>query len=137
MSRSGKLVSRLFSVRNIYGKKFPSQKLFLLKAIDKEKPTSKKDVQVYHSVLLFLVAYPDNRSVYTQAIFSLQQLHLHIQSNKRLRDSLYNSGITNTQLCAAYSFEMVKWMRTNYKKNIRIQSFEAGEAQIQAILSVV
>jgi len=112
MRKAGKLVSQLFSIRNSYGKKFPTQKLFLLKAMDKEKPTSKKDVQVYHSVLLFLIAYPDNRSVYTQAISSLQQLHLHIQSHKKLRDSLYNSGITNTQLCAAYSFEMVKWMRS-------------------------
>ena len=137
MSRSGKLVSQLFSVRNSYGKEFPSQKLFLLKAIDKEKPTSKKDVQLYYSVLLFLIAYPDNRSVYIQATSSLQQLHLHIQSHKRLRDSLYNSGITNTQLCAAYSFEMVKWLRSTYKKNIRISSFEAGEVQIQFILSVV
>ena len=137
MSKPGKVVSQLFSVRNSYGKEFPSQKLFLLKAIDKKKPTSKKDVQLYYSVLLFLIAYPDNRSVYTQAIYSLQQLHLHIQSHKRLRDSLYNSGITNTQLCAAYSFEIVKWMRSTYKKNIRISSFEAGEAQIQFILSVV
>ena len=137
MSRYGKLVSQLFSVRNSYGKKFPTQKIFLLKAMDKEKPTSKKDVQVYHSVLLFLIAYPDNRSVYMQAISSLQQLHLHIQSHKKLRDSLYNSGITNTQLCAAYSFEMVKWMRATYKKNIRIRDFEAGEVQIQFILSVV
>jgi hypothetical protein len=86
MSRSGKLVSELFSVRNSYGKKNPIQKLSLLKAMDKEKPTSKKDVQVYHSVLLFLIAYPDNRSVYTQAISSLQQMHLHIQSHKKLRD---------------------------------------------------
>ena len=137
MRRSGKLLSQLFSVRNSYGKEFPSQKLFLLKAIDKERLASKKDVQVYHSVLLFLIAYPDNRSVYTQAISSLQQLYLHIQSHKRLRDSLYNTGITSTQLCAAYSFEMVKWMRATYKKNIRISFFGAGEAEIQFILSVV
>jgi hypothetical protein len=94
-------------------------------------------VELFHSVLLFIIAYPDNQAVYTQSSFFLQQLHLYIQSHKKLRDSLYNSGITNTQLCAAYSFEIVKWMRTTYKKNIRIQSFEAGEAQIQAILSVV
>ncbi|HJS54137.1 MAG TPA: hypothetical protein VJ765_06315, partial [Chitinophagaceae bacterium] len=137
MSKPGKLVSQLFSIRNSYGKEFSSQKLFLLKATDKEKPTSKKDVQLYYSVLLFLIAYPDNRAVYTQATFSLQQLHLHIQSHKRLRDSLYNTGIPNTQLCAAYGFEMVKWMRTNYEKKIRISSFEADEAQIQFILSVV
>jgi len=137
MSKAGKLVSRLFSIRNSYGKKFSSQKLYLLKAISNEKLTSKKDVQVFHSLLLFLIAYPDNQVVYTQSSIVLQQLHLYIQSHTKLRDGLYNSGITNTQLCAAYSFEMVKWMKATYKKNIRIQSFEASEAQIQAILSVV
>lgn len=137
MGKSGKLVSQLFSIRNSYGKKFSSQKLDLLKAISNEKLTNKKEVQLFHSVLLFLIAYPDNRSVYTQSSISLQQLHLYIQSYGRLRDSLYNTGITNTQLCAAYSFEIVKWLGTNYRKNIRISSFEAGEAQIQSVLSVV
>jgi hypothetical protein len=137
MSKAGKLVSQLFSIRNRYGKKISSQKLYLLKLISNEKLTGKKDVEFFHSLLLFLIAYPDNQAIYNQSSILLQQLHLYIQSHKKLRDSLYNSGITNTQLCAAYSFEMVKWMRTNYKKNIRIQSFEAGEAQIQAILSVV
>ena len=137
MSKAGKLVSQLFSIRHSYGKKFSSQKLYLLKAISNERLTGKKEVQVLHSVLLFLIAYPDDATVYTQSSILLQQLHLYIQSHTKLRDGLYNTGITNTQLCAAYSFEMVKWMRTSYKKNIRIQSFEAGEAQIQAILSVV
>ena len=112
MSKAGKLVSQLFSIRNSYGKKFSSQKLYLLKALSNEKLTSKKDIQVLHSVLLFLIAYPDDQVVYTQSSIFLQQLHLYIQSHKKLRDGLYNSGITNTQLCAAYSFEMVKWMRT-------------------------
>ena len=137
MSKAGKLVSQLFSIRDSYGRKSSSQKLYLLKAISKEKLTSKKNVELLHSVLLFLIAYPDNQAVYTQSSILLQQLQLYIYSHTKLRDGLYNSGITHTQLCAAYSFEMVKWMRTNYKENIRIQSFEAGEAQIQAILSVV
>ena len=137
MSKAGKLVSQLFSIRNRYGNGFSSQKLYLLKAISNEKLASKKDVELFHSTLLFLIAYPDGQAVYNQSSILLQQLHLYIRSHKKLRDGLYNSGITNTQLCAAYSFEMVKWMRTNYKKNIRIRSFEAAEAQIQAILSVV
>jgi hypothetical protein len=137
MSKSGKLVSQLFSIRNSYGKKFSPQKLDLLKAISNEKLTSKKEVQLFYTALLFLIAYPDNRSVYTQSLTSLRHLHSYIQAHKKLRDSLYNSGITNTQLCAAYSFEVVKWLRATYKKNIRIQSFEAGEAQIQSVLSVV
>ncbi|HEU4858266.1 MAG TPA: hypothetical protein VFT15_00455 [Chitinophagaceae bacterium] len=137
MSKAGQLVSQLFSIRNSYGKKFSSQKLDLLKAVSNEKLTSKKDVQLFHAVLLFLIAYPDDRSVYTLSSNLLRHLHSYIQTHKKLRDRLYNSGITNTQLCAAFSFEMVKWLRSNYKKNIRIRSFEAGDAQIQSVLSVV
>ena len=137
MSKAVRLISQLFSIRNSYGKKISSQKLHLLKAISNEKITGKKDIEILHSILLFLIAYPDNKAVYTQSSILLQQLHIYIKSHKSPRNSLYNSGITNTQLCAAYSFEMVKWLRATYKKNIRIQSFETSEAQIQAILSVV
>ena len=137
MSKAAKLISDLFTIRNTYGKKIASQKLQLLKAISDQKLTSKKDVKLFHDCLLFLIAYADNKEVYTQSSILLQQLQTYIQSHTRLRDSLYNSGITNTQLCAAYSFEMVKWMRATYKKNIRIQSFETNDAQIQAILLVV
>src|SRR4030095_7666565 len=105
MAKAGKLISQLFSIRNSYGKKSSSQKLYLLKAISKEKLASKKDVELLHSILLFLIAYPDNKAVYTQSSILLQQLYLYIRSHQKLRDGLYNSGITNTQLCAAYSFE--------------------------------
>ncbi len=137
MGKSGKLISQLFSIRNSYGMKYSPQKLILLEALSHEKLTGKKETQLLHSTLLFLIAYPDNQQIYTQASLLLQHLNLFIQAHKKLKDSLYNSGITNTQLCAAYSFEMTKWMRATYKKNIRISSFEAGEAQIQFILSVV
>ena len=137
MDKSGELVSQLFSIRNRYGKKYSSQKLYLIKAVSKEKLTSKKVVQLFQNTLLFLIAYPDNKLVYASASQTLQQLHSYIQSHRKLKDSLYNSGITNTQLCASYSFEMVKWLRATYKKNIRISSFEAGDTQIQFILSVV
>ena len=39
MSKAGNLVSKLFSIRNRYGKNFSSQKLNLLKAISTEKLT--------------------------------------------------------------------------------------------------
>ncbi len=137
MNRSGALISQLFSIRNHYGKETLLKKLRLLKAISNEKLISNKDVQIFHTILLFLIAHPDNRSVCSNACLSLQRLHQYIQSNKKLKDSLYNSGITNTQLCAAFSFDIVKWLRIKYKNNIRLSSFEAGEAQIQSILSVV
>ena len=137
MNKSGSMISQLFSIRNRYGEKFSSQKLNLLNALDKEKITSKKALQSYYDSLLFLLAYPDNRSVYQSAGQSLQQLQLYIQSHQNLKAGLYNSGITNTRLCAAFSFEIVKWLRSRHPNDIRFHSFEADDGQIQSILAVV
>ena len=137
MNKSGSKISQLFSIRNRYGKKFSSQKLNLLNALGKEKIKSKKALQSYYDTLLFLIAYPDNRSIYQLANQSLQQLQLYIQSHETIKERLYNSGITNTRLCAAFSFEIVKWLRWRHPNDIRFHSFEADDGQIQSILSVV
>ena len=86
---------------------------------------------------MFLAAYPDSKTVYSLSNQSLQQLSSYIQSNEKIRYSLYNTGITGTAVCAAYSFEIVKWLQTNYRDNIRLDSFEASDGQIQAILSAM
>jgi hypothetical protein len=137
MSKSGSLISQLFSIRNRYGRKFSSQKLNLLNALGREKIKSKKALQSYYDNLLFLIAYPDNRSIYQLASQSLQQLQLYIQSHENIKAGLYNSGITNTRLCAAFSFDIVKWLRSRHPKDIRFHSFEADDGQIQSTLSVV
>ena len=137
MNKSGSLISQLFSIRNQYGNKFSSQKLNLLNALGREKISSKKALQSYYDILLFLLAYPDNRSIYQLAGRSLQQLQLYIQLHENIKERLFNSGITNTRLCAAFSFEIVKWLRSKHPKNIWFSSFEADDGQIQSILSVV
>jgi len=137
MNKSWSLISQLFSIRNRYGKKFLSQKLNLLNALGREQVKSKKALQSWYGTLLFLIAYPDNQSIYQLASQSLQQLNLYIQSHENIKEGLFNSGITNTRLCAAFSFEIVKWLRSKHPKDIWISSFEADDGQIQSILAVV
>jgi hypothetical protein len=144
MNKSGSLTAQLFSIRNRYGKKISTQKLNLLNALVRGPVKSlpagqagKKALQSYHDILLFLIAYPDNRTVYQLASGSLQQLQLYIQSHSTIKERLYNSGITNTHVCAAFSFEIVKWLRSKHPKDIRLSSFEANDVQIRSILSVV
>jgi len=96
-----------------------------------------KTLQFYYDTLLFLIAYPDNKSVYNLASQSLHQLDAYILSHEKARAGLYNSGITNTPICAAFSFEIVKWLRQRYPKNTRIYSIEASDSHIKYILSVV
>jgi hypothetical protein len=107
----------------------------LLNELDREPIKSKKAFQSYYYTLLFLIAYPDNKSIYQLASQSLQHLHSYIQSHENIKLSLFNSGITNTHLCAAFSFEIVKWLRKQHSKNINLSSFEADDGHIRYILS--
>lgn len=137
MNRSSSAISLLFSIRNRYGKDFAGQKLKLLQLPEIETLKTKKDLQSLHSILLYLLAYPDNETLYKQASGLLMKLEQLVQSNKKLNRALYNSGITHTHLCSSFSFEIVKWMRKNYPDDIRLSEIEADEGQIQSILSVV
>ncbi len=131
------LITSLFSIRNQYGQKAAFKKMELLKSIYDRKIKSKKVIQLYADTLHFLLAYPDNKAVYLQTTRCLNQLQSLIQSDVKIKKSLFNSGITGTGLIAAFSFEIAKWMRETYPDNIHLNSFETGEAQIQSILSVV
>jgi hypothetical protein len=130
-------ISRLFSTRNTFGKQTAADKIELLETINPGIKTSIKQIQLYYECLLFIIAYPDNKTIYTLAIHALQQLELIILANEKIKEKLYNSGITHTNLCAAFSFEMVKWLRQADARQITLSSFEATDEQIKFILSAV
>ena len=137
MSRTETLISQVFSIRNKYGKKFSKEKLKLISALNVEGLKSKRALQHWYDILLFLLAYPDNRSVYQASSQALQHFQSYIRSHEHLKDRLFNSGVTNTNLCAAFGFEIVKWLRKNHPNDVWLSSFEADSGQIQSIVSVV
>ncbi len=139
MSTLNSHITQLYSIRTRYGKQVASKKIQLLLAIanNADKLRGKKVFQLYYDALLFIIVYPDNKTIYELANESLRQLQSHIQSKEQVQASLYNTGITGSAVCAAYSFEMVKWLRKTRPKDIKLSSFEVGDAQIQSILSVV
>jgi len=134
---SSNTLQKLFSIRNKYGNQFASEKIRLLNSVNVKDLGSKKALQSYYAVLLFLIAYPDNKTIYKLAASSLQQLELHIRSSETIQYRLYNTGITGTKICAAFSFELVKWLRRTSAQDISLNSFEAAGSQIQSILSAV
>ncbi len=134
MNNNEQYLNQLFTLRRQFGKQETAEKIKLLNSIQLTTLKSKKIFQLYADTLLFIIAYPDNKAVYNLANQLLHQLHDYIQANEKRQYSLYNTGITGTAVCAAFGFEMVKWLRKQYPANIRIISFEADDAQIQAIL---
>ena len=144
MNKSESLISQLFSIRNSYGKEISSKRLNLLNEINNlleqnpaGKRLSKKAIQSYYDILLFLIAYPENKSLYEVTSQSLQQLSSFIASNENLKRGLYNSGITNTSLCAAFSFEIVKWLRKKHPESISLRSLEADDGHIKYMVASV
>ncbi len=137
MTETNSLITQLFTIRNRYGKQPASEKMQLLNTINIRSVKSKTALQSFYTALLFLIAYPDNKAIYGSANRSLNELQAWLQTKEKLQYSLYNTGITGTTLCAAFSFKMVKWLRQTRPTEIKFNSFEANDAQIQSILSVV
>ena len=135
MKKKDTLVDQLFAIRRSFGKEAAAAKIKWLHSIAPADLKSRQSFQLYADTLLFVVAYPDNKTVYTLAIQKLQELSAYLQANENKQYSLYNSGISGTAVCAAFGFEIVKWLQTHYRDYIRLDSFEAGDGQIQAILS--
>ena len=137
MNTSGALITRLFSIRNRYGKQFALEKMQLLQTINIKTLRNKKAVQECYAAIEFLIAYPDNKTIYKRSNQLLQQLQEYLKTNENLRYHLYNSGIANTTFCAAFSFELVKWLRKTRPKEIKLRSIDADDPQVRFVLQVV
>ncbi|MBL7701001.1 MAG: hypothetical protein JNM14_02025 [Ferruginibacter sp.] len=137
MMNTASPVTRLFSIRNQYGKETATEKLKLLQQVNIKNIKSKKAAQSLYTALLFLQAYPDNKIIYKATEEILIKLHQQVEQNAALQYNLYNSGLTGTTICAAFSFEMVKWLRRTRPSEIKFNSFEADDDQIQAFISVI
>ena len=137
MSTTNASTTKLFSIRNQYGKQTALEKLQLLSNINLKNIKNKKAAQTLYSALLFLQAYPDNKAVYQQAAQLSGSLKEQVNNNENLQYKLYNSGVTGTTICAAFSFEMTKWLRKTKPLSVKFNSFESDDEQIQSFISVV
>src|SRR6185503_13016089 len=120
-----------------YGKQFALEKIQLLHTINIKTVKNKKAIQECYAGLEFLIAYPDNKTIYKLSNQLLKQLQEYLKTNENLSYHLYNSGITNTTFCAAFSFELVKWLRKTRPKEIKLRSIDAVDAQGRFVLQVV
>ena len=82
MNTSNALITRLFSIRNRYGKQFALEKMQLLNTINIKTVKNKKAVQSCYAELQFLIAYPDNKTIYKLSNQLLQQLQEYLKTNE-------------------------------------------------------
>ncbi len=137
MDKHDDLVARLFEIRNQHGPVFWAEKTELLKTLVAENVKGTNALKQYYDVLLFIMAYPDNKLVYELASSNLQKLEAFINKNPGVQSRLFNSGITGSSVLGAFGFEMTKWLRNKYKKNVWIDSRVADDGQMLSVIAAV
>lgn len=137
MNQLAEKILKLGAIRNQFGVKPLSLKREILNSLPIEKISHAKWLTEYYHHLQFIAAYPDNREIRLLASQYLEQITRKLEGNETLQYKLFNSGLTGTSVCAAFGFELTKWLRASYRKDVSLASIDADEGQISAILSVV
>lgn len=137
MNQLAEKILKLGAIRNQFGLKPLSLKREFLNSLPIEKISHAKWLTEYYHHLQFIAAYPDNREIRLLALQYLEEITRKLEGNETLQYKLFNSGLTGTSVCAAFGFELTKWLRASYRKDVSLASIDADEGQISAILSVV
>ncbi len=130
-------IKELFQLRNQFGSAISVQKKTLLEKINVEQFKSKQMIELLYDTLLFLLAYPDNKTIYTLAEEKLTMLENYVQANETIQTKLYNTGVTGSVICSQFSFEIVKWLRKRFNSDVYLDSIAAPDSQITYIISAV
>ncbi|MFN8288520.1 MAG: hypothetical protein U0V74_17315 [Chitinophagales bacterium] len=137
MSTTETLVNELYGLRTQFDTTTADRKVILLDKLQKTLPHTKKEVKLLYDTLHFLIAYPDKAVVKQKAEGCLSALKLYITNHDAFQYSLFNTGVSGAYLCAAYSFDVVKWLRATYAYDVTLDSMEADDHTLSSILSAV
>jgi hypothetical protein len=118
-------ISRLQNLLNDFSAEASSQKISALKEYLSQKLSlSKKELERFHSQLLFLSAYPDNKETHELSQKCLEKISEKIRSRENLKNRLISSGIAGTATQSAFSLTLTGWMVKTFPGSIKFHSFD-------------
>jgi hypothetical protein len=117
------------------------RKLLLLKQLSSKMITDAAALKKYHETLLFILAYPDNKELYTLALQQIRQLKraaedIFCSYAPRKQSLLNGSGIFASELVYAFSYEITSWLSTAFGGSISLHSSNAEPELVSRILSL-
>jgi len=120
-----------------FGTEEVKSKMQLLKKLSEFSITDPSMLVRYHNMLLFILAYPENRIIHRWALRELSRVaqsitRIYTGKNRKKKTQLTNSGIANSMLNVSFSFEMVKWLQEKFPDHISISSCDADEETIRS-----
>ena len=111
---------RLFKLRNRY--EMPDEKLSLLRQLEAVQITKASELELLHSALCFIRAFPDSTEHYRLAQGQLSRFgHRVRQINATQRSKLCDTGIAGTSLQYAFSFDVATWLTKRAAGSLSIE----------------
>jgi hypothetical protein len=118
-------VQGLQNLLNDFSAEASVRKIFLLKEFLSQKfSLSKKELERFHSQLLFLSAYPDNKEIHELSQKCLEKTYQKVQSQESLKEKLMNSGIAGTVTQSAFSLTLTSCLARIFPASIMLHSFD-------------
>ncbi len=130
-------IPRLYDIRNSYGTQMRNEKQEIISFLTGQARLSKKLFKQYIEVLLFIKAFPDDETMLQVADNELERLTGLLQFNTKLADSLYDSGIKNTQNRGMFSFKLTKWLRATYGQYVQPDLSATDQKKCIAVLTCI
>jgi hypothetical protein len=134
-------VSGLREIANSFGSPYTENKKELLLQFSAQAIRDGKVLKEYHDCLLFLVAYPENKELLDLTNKELERVseiasNIMKGRNSLFKKQLFGTGIVHSQLQAAFTFDLVKWLVTEYPGQVNFNSFGAETEKVKEILSL-
>ncbi len=113
------LLRRLEATRVAYGPGRAAAKLAMLRALERARLASARDVLRLHEHLCWLRAYPDNRAVLAQVVRMLRGFSAR-RDLARHRDALADSGIAGTEIRYRFFWPTARWLAARWPERLAI-----------------
>lgn len=116
-------LGRLERLKNAYGPGHAREKLDLLRAIDRTRLRSAREVERLHEILCFLRAYPDNSRVRARVTRMLKGFSRRADLRSR-RDELESSGIAGTAIRYPFFWPTARWLARRWPDRLTLDRFD-------------
>jgi hypothetical protein len=113
------LLRRLEATRLAYGPGHARAKLALLRALQRARLASAREILRLHEHLCYLRAYPDNRAVLAWVVRMLRDFAARADL-ARHRDALADSGIAGTEIRYRFFWPTARWLAARWPECLAI-----------------
>ncbi|MCA6362745.1 MAG: hypothetical protein IM638_06880 [Bacteroidetes bacterium] len=112
-----------------------AQKAALLKQLSVIPLNAGKQLFAYHEMLMYMLAYPDNRLVYDAAVREMKRIATllrHMQAKPK--STLQDCGLPFTRMTARFTADMLEQLEEDKHCAVQLDSFEEGGRSLSAVL---